>query len=109
MAPMALMILRAAGGGDYSQAIERSQRWILKNELGVSLIDEEATAIWRNIERTEPAIASLGNNCSRWPDVTAGAKPLQRHYASTTRYGPMNGDGASMPPASTRAGTGGGT
>ncbi|WP_086999757.1 hypothetical protein [Rhizobium sullae] len=61
MAPMALMILRAAGGGDYSQAIERSQRWVLENELGVSLIDEEATAIWRNIERSEPPIASLGN------------------------------------------------
>jgi hypothetical protein len=52
MAPMALMALAAAGGGDYKEAIRSSHQWLTRNELGINLVDEGAHTIWRSIERT---------------------------------------------------------
>jgi hypothetical protein len=56
MAPMALMALQAAGGPDCSEAIEHSQRWIERNELGVSLVDTAAMTVWRDIELAESRV-----------------------------------------------------
>lgn len=50
MAPMALMSVEAAGGGDFSEPIFMSHSWLTKNELGASMIDETAGTIWRDIE-----------------------------------------------------------
>jgi hypothetical protein len=53
MAPMALQALAAAGGPNFAAAIDRSQRWLIDNERGASLIDTTAGTIWRSIERDE--------------------------------------------------------
>ncbi len=51
MAPMALMALEAAGGGSFDEAIDASHAWLTHNELSVSMVDENAETIWRDIER----------------------------------------------------------
>jgi hypothetical protein len=59
MAPMALMALERAGGGDYLAPVERSHAWITKNELDVSLLDTTAGTIWRDIELAESPIVRI--------------------------------------------------
>ncbi|MGA9521442.1 MAG: hypothetical protein WBV82_08260 [Myxococcaceae bacterium] len=51
MAPMALMALEAAGGGAFGEAIDASHEWLTHNELAVSMVDENAETIWRDVER----------------------------------------------------------
>ncbi|MFN8051590.1 MAG: hypothetical protein U0Q22_09155 [Acidimicrobiales bacterium] len=58
MAPMALAATTAAGGGRYSDAIDASVGWIDRNEIGVSLVDEEHSTIWRNIDRADSRLSS---------------------------------------------------
>jgi hypothetical protein len=53
MAPMALMTLHAAGGTDYSKAVELSHAWVATNESGVELFDRQAGTIWRDVELDE--------------------------------------------------------
>ena len=55
MAPMALQILKKAGGGDYSQAIQKGMDWLASPfEMESSLIDKNHNLIWRKIARQEP-------------------------------------------------------
>jgi hypothetical protein len=56
MAPMALSLLQAAGGGDFSEPVARGLRWLAAApELGqASLIDDGAGLIWRKVARREP-------------------------------------------------------
>ncbi len=56
MAPMALFDLAdACGKKDYSEAIEKSLRWLANPpEIPESLIDRERDIIWRKIARREP-------------------------------------------------------
>ncbi|PST27150.1 hypothetical protein C7U60_02360 [Mesorhizobium plurifarium] len=61
MAPMALMTLRAAGGSDHAAAIARSHSWLERNELDLDVVDPQTPAIWRDIERSEPPVVSLGS------------------------------------------------
>ncbi len=56
MAPMALMALETAGGGTFSASISASHQWLTRNELSVSMIDENAQTIWRDIERDTHAV-----------------------------------------------------
>ena len=53
MAPMALYALRAAGGDDHEAAIAASRRWLVDNELGVSMIDPDKPTIWRSLDYDE--------------------------------------------------------
>ncbi len=56
MGPMALFALRGAGGKDYSEAVERSVRWLYEPpEMAGSLIDVPAGVIWRKVARREPS------------------------------------------------------
>ena len=64
MAPMALMALTAADGPDHSEAIARSQRWIERNELGVSLVDPVASTVWRDIELAESRVQGWARKAS---------------------------------------------
>ena len=51
MAPMALLALSKAGGGDYREAIYKGLDWIYgANELGVNLCDSVRQVIWRSIQ-----------------------------------------------------------
>jgi hypothetical protein len=55
MAPMALFALANACGKDYSEAIEKSLRWLTNPpEIQGSLIDTGRNIIWRKIARREP-------------------------------------------------------
>ena len=55
MAPMALLACRDAGGGDYTEAIQRGLRWLAEPpEIPGSLIDRRADVIWRKVARYEP-------------------------------------------------------
>jgi hypothetical protein len=56
MAPMALMAVEAAGGGEFAEAIGRSHDWLTRNELGVNMIDEGAQTIWRDVEHGDGAV-----------------------------------------------------
>jgi hypothetical protein len=59
MAPMAVLALDRATGRDHREAVARGLRWITgDNELGENLIDPEAGAIWRDIERRDCLKAS---------------------------------------------------
>ncbi len=49
MAPMALMALTVANGGDFTDVISLSQQWLSHNELGVNLVDLPSGTIWRDI------------------------------------------------------------
>lgn len=57
MAPMALFALAAAGGADHRGAVDRSVAWIDANESGVSMLDEGAGTIWRDVAPEEGAAA----------------------------------------------------
>lgn len=57
MAPMAFNSLRAAGGPDLETAADRGRAWLTHNELGLNLIESTSGIIWRDIERSEGAMA----------------------------------------------------
>jgi len=62
MAPMALMALTAANGGDFADSISLSQQWLSNNELGLNLIDLKCNTIWRDISPKENYLKkSMGN------------------------------------------------
>lgn len=51
MAPMALLVLGKAGGGNYREAVYKGLEWIYGgNELGLNLCDGEQHVIWRSIQ-----------------------------------------------------------
>jgi len=51
MAPMALLVLSKAGGGDYLEAVYKGLDWIYgANELSVNLCDGVRQVIWRSIQ-----------------------------------------------------------
>lgn len=62
MAPMALLELSAAGGGDFTACVQRGLDWLAAApELdGGSLIDEAAGLIWRKVARREPGKLARG-------------------------------------------------
>ena len=53
MAPMAFLALKAAGGEVFDDAIQKGARWLERNEMGVSLVDEDAGTVWRDVELEE--------------------------------------------------------
>ncbi len=56
MAPMALLDLMDAGGGDYSEAIRLGLDWMIRAaEVGRCLIDDGQAVIWRKVARTGPS------------------------------------------------------
>ncbi len=71
MAPMTLMALSAAGGGDFGNIISLSRRWLGDNELAVNLLDREKGTIWRDIQ---PEVNRLQKSCGDVLEV------LGRHY-----------------------------
>ncbi len=56
MAPMALLDVHEAGGGDYTEPLTRGLDWLARSpELnGATLVDTEADLIWRKVCRREP-------------------------------------------------------
>ncbi len=61
MGPMALLALEQAGGGDYTEAINRSLDWLeFAPEINGSLFDTKAGLIWRKVCRREPGKLSRG-------------------------------------------------
>ncbi len=57
MAPMALLKLAAVSGQDFTDAIQRGLNWLQRNnELREEMIVWERHIIWRDIERTSPAV-----------------------------------------------------
>lgn len=63
MAPMGLFDLAAAGGTDYSTAIDRGLSWIETHpETGDEIISERFSLIWRKVGRREPRKASRSIN-----------------------------------------------
>jgi len=51
MAPMALLALSKAGGGDYLEAVYKGLDWIYgANELGINLCDRARHVVWRSIQ-----------------------------------------------------------
>lgn len=55
MAPMALLALEEAGGGDFFESITRGMQWLEHaDEINKTLIDTEYNCIWRKIGRDEP-------------------------------------------------------
>lgn len=63
MAPMAFMTLGAAGKADYRDRAWAGLDWLRRNELSVSMVDESAGTIWRDIQIDENALAK------RWRDA----------------------------------------
>ena len=59
MAPMALMTLTSAGGGDYSQVMALSCAWLNNNELHLDMVDRQAGTIWRDIEPADGSFAKF--------------------------------------------------
>lgn len=53
MAPMALLALKIADGDSFDDALEKGARWIERNEMGISLVDNDAGTVWRDIELEE--------------------------------------------------------
>ncbi len=90
MAPMALMALEAAGGGGYSHAITASHDWLSRNELGVSMIDEAAQTIWRDVERgggrLQLRLRQARMLLGRTPPGEAGAEPALKLNRETRPY-----------------------
>jgi len=91
MAPMALLELQRAGGGDYSACIDRGLKWLADPpEQKTPLIDEAADLIWRKIARYEPrrlarglqAIASRVHPQFRFPGVDRVLVPGAIDYES---------------------------
>jgi hypothetical protein len=73
MAPMALLTLAAAGGPALGKAVEKSRAWLNHNELNVSLVDQSAGTIWRDIECDEGGLKRLSRHVRsvlgmRWAD-----------------------------------------
>ncbi len=63
MAPMALSELFAAGGTDYSEAIDSGLSWLETHpEIGDELISKQFSLIWRKVGRHEPRKASRSIN-----------------------------------------------
>ncbi|MGO4706468.1 WecB/TagA/CpsF family glycosyltransferase [Microvirga sp. 2MCAF38] len=59
MAPMALLDLREAGGGDYRDAIAQGLRWLVEHpEVADDLVCEEHSVVWRKAARREPPKAA---------------------------------------------------
>ena len=59
MAPMALFALQKTCGLDHSEAIAKGLQWLTNPpEIAGSLIDDEASIIWRKVARQEPLKAS---------------------------------------------------
>lgn len=59
MAPMALLALDEAGGGNHAEGIGRGLDWIGHSpEVASPLIDQAADLIWRKVGRREPRKAS---------------------------------------------------
>ena len=55
MAPMALRVLREAGGKDFSVEINRGLAWLVSSpEIAASLVDDARGIIWRKAARKEP-------------------------------------------------------
>ena len=59
MAPMALAAVKATGKADHADAADLSRRWLTSNEMGVSLIDQAAQTVWRDIEYVEGGWSGL--------------------------------------------------
>lgn len=56
MAPMALLDLTDAGGGDYSESIRHGLGWMIRAaEIDRCLIDDTQSLIWRKVTRAGPA------------------------------------------------------
>jgi hypothetical protein len=89
MAPMALMALAAAGGGDHRAARDRGYRWIEANEVHASLLDERAGTIWRCVERQEPGVTRLARNAVcivGWKEREHGSTPRLAINRETRPY-----------------------
>lgn len=57
MAPMALLKLAAISGQDFTDAIQRGLNWLQRNnELRQEMIVWDRQIIWRDIQRTPPAV-----------------------------------------------------
>jgi hypothetical protein len=80
MAPFALAAVRAAGGGDFSAAADRSRAWLSDNELGVNMVDEAAGTVWRSIDYDIGPLRAKLRNVKALLGVkgeAAGALPLK--------------------------------
>jgi hypothetical protein len=85
MAPMAFAALAVATGSRWSETIKFSHAWLRRNELGVSMVDDDAKTIWRSIDYDEGRLASMSRKAwslvgSKHNSISDAPKPLKLNY-----------------------------
>ncbi len=86
MAPMALMALTAAGGGDFAESISLSQQWLQTNELAVDMVDKKSGTIWRDISLGENYVSKYMGNIVELLGIYRGVSERSCHNRLRINY-----------------------
>lgn len=85
MAPMALRALAVAGGSPRDQELRSSLAWLDDNELGASMVDPGRSTIWRNVDRTDPSVATRARGALEAAGLADGRTPRTVRLNRETR------------------------